>query len=330
MNIWSWPTLAKPTLASSLTDFGSCGLDRLWPNRLWPELVFQCFDRLWPNRLWPENQCFNVLTDFGQTDFGQKISVLVFYPSGLETWTPQPQAPNPIPRTATNPKPKTPNPRPQTPESPNVCCDNIFNDDNAQTPPQFNEIPRKLQKKQKEGRKRKKKRNFGPHPSAPPPFGPPPFGPSTFPRFRPTPSSPPSFGPQRRFHEKRQNCSSSPCCPVAAGFSCFTFVLFFRVCSVFCLFFQVFLGPNTKTLCWPKSVWPKSATTILAKVGQLKLAKVGQNCFRFGQSRFGQSRSNKDGQSRPQPNISFDTAICEESPAGRLNTSQSSGSPTRR
>ena len=31
--VWSWPTLAKPTLASF---FG----DRVWPNRLWPALVF--------------------------------------------------------------------------------------------------------------------------------------------------------------------------------------------------------------------------------------------------------------------------------------------------
>ena len=35
----SWPTMAKPTLANFLTDFGH-GLDRLWPNRLWPIWVF--------------------------------------------------------------------------------------------------------------------------------------------------------------------------------------------------------------------------------------------------------------------------------------------------
>ena len=28
--------------------------DRIWPNRIWPELVFQSFDRIWPNRIWPE------------------------------------------------------------------------------------------------------------------------------------------------------------------------------------------------------------------------------------------------------------------------------------
>ena len=34
------------------TDFGQF-FDRLWPNRLWPILVFQSVDRLWPTRLWP-------------------------------------------------------------------------------------------------------------------------------------------------------------------------------------------------------------------------------------------------------------------------------------
>ena len=28
--------------------------DRNWPNRIWPELVFQSLDRIWPNRIWPE------------------------------------------------------------------------------------------------------------------------------------------------------------------------------------------------------------------------------------------------------------------------------------
>ena len=26
---------------------------RIWPNRIWPELVFQSVDRIWPNRIWP-------------------------------------------------------------------------------------------------------------------------------------------------------------------------------------------------------------------------------------------------------------------------------------
>ena len=42
----SWPTLAKPTLANRVWPalFG----DRVWPNRLWPALVFQWYGRLWP------------------------------------------------------------------------------------------------------------------------------------------------------------------------------------------------------------------------------------------------------------------------------------------
>ena len=43
--------------------------------------------------------------------------------------------------------------------APNVCCEDIFNDENAQRPPQFNGRPRKLVKtKQKEGRERRKKK----------------------------------------------------------------------------------------------------------------------------------------------------------------------------
>ena len=45
--------------------------------------------------------------------------------------------------------------------TPNVCCEDIFNDENAQRPPQFNERPRKLEKtEQKEGRERDKKKKF--------------------------------------------------------------------------------------------------------------------------------------------------------------------------
>ena len=29
------------------------GHARIWPNRIWPELVFQSVDRIWPNRVWP-------------------------------------------------------------------------------------------------------------------------------------------------------------------------------------------------------------------------------------------------------------------------------------
>ena len=31
----------------------SFGHARIWPNRIWPELVFQSVDRIWPNRIWP-------------------------------------------------------------------------------------------------------------------------------------------------------------------------------------------------------------------------------------------------------------------------------------
>ena len=41
------------------------------------------------------------------------------------------------------------------PESPNVCCEDIFNNENAQKPLQFNEIPRKFKKKRSgDGKKR--------------------------------------------------------------------------------------------------------------------------------------------------------------------------------
>ena len=30
-----------------------CFRDHIWPNRIWPELVFQNVDRIWPNRIWP-------------------------------------------------------------------------------------------------------------------------------------------------------------------------------------------------------------------------------------------------------------------------------------
>ena len=38
-----------------------------------------------------------------------------------------------------------------------VCCEDIFNDENTQRPPQFHEGPRKLKK---EGRERKKKQEI--------------------------------------------------------------------------------------------------------------------------------------------------------------------------
>ena len=79
----SWMTLAKPTLANR-------GLDRLWPNRLWPILVFECVDRLWPNRLWPilVFWCFDQIfrTQKAQTPNPKTC---------IRTWTPNPPDPNP-------------------------------------------------------------------------------------------------------------------------------------------------------------------------------------------------------------------------------------------
>ena len=44
--------------------------------------------------------------------------------------------------------------------TPNVCCEDIFNDENAQRPPQFHERPSKYKKKE-EGREREKSAKFG-------------------------------------------------------------------------------------------------------------------------------------------------------------------------
>ena len=39
-----------------------CFRDRIWPNRIWPELVFESVDRIWPILVF---QCF------GQISWGQ-------------------------------------------------------------------------------------------------------------------------------------------------------------------------------------------------------------------------------------------------------------------
>ena len=61
----SWPTLAKPTLANRVWPalFG----DRVWPNRLWPALVFWWYGRLWPKPTLAK-------TDFGQNRLWAKPS----------------------------------------------------------------------------------------------------------------------------------------------------------------------------------------------------------------------------------------------------------------
>ena len=50
----SCPHLAKPHLAKKIRIWPGHFRDRIWPNRIWPELVFQSVDRIWPNRIWPE------------------------------------------------------------------------------------------------------------------------------------------------------------------------------------------------------------------------------------------------------------------------------------
>ena len=48
------PHLAKTAFGQKNQNLASRFRDRIWPNRIWPELVFQSFDRIWPNRIWPE------------------------------------------------------------------------------------------------------------------------------------------------------------------------------------------------------------------------------------------------------------------------------------
>ena len=45
-----WP---KPHSAKKIRIWPICFRDCIWPNRIWPELVFQSVDRIWPNRIWP-------------------------------------------------------------------------------------------------------------------------------------------------------------------------------------------------------------------------------------------------------------------------------------
>ena len=62
--------------------------------------------------------------------------------------------------------------------------------------------------------------------------------------------------------------------PFGASFGALEW-LFYVFCSSGCSFFSEKEGQQTETPILPKSVWPKSATQILAKVGQFRLAKVG-------------------------------------------------------
>ena len=64
----SWRTLAKPTLASFLTDFGQLWA---WPNLAKPTLASFSVDRLWPNGLLT-NLCFSAFTKLSEPQKKQR------------------------------------------------------------------------------------------------------------------------------------------------------------------------------------------------------------------------------------------------------------------
>ena len=60
-----WP---KPHLAKKIRIWPGHFRDRIWPNRIWPELVFQSFDRIWPESVFLVfclRLCVCVFQDFG-------------------------------------------------------------------------------------------------------------------------------------------------------------------------------------------------------------------------------------------------------------------------
>ena len=145
----------------------------------------------------------------------------------------------------------------------------------SKTPPKFHEeAPRETQKERDgSGRGKKKARNFGPPTLRGAPFfwvwglhlsGPPPFC-----VWEPPFGAPPfgrraQRGPPRLSSQSRDGWAN-----------------------------------RLKHQFWPKSSWPKSATQILAKVGQLRLAKVGQNLLaKVGLAKVGQKRMAKVGMAK--------------------------------
>ena len=46
--------LAKTASGQKIRIWPGRFRDRIWPNSIWPEFVFQSVDRIWPNHIWPE------------------------------------------------------------------------------------------------------------------------------------------------------------------------------------------------------------------------------------------------------------------------------------
>ena len=154
-----------------------------------------------------------------------------------------------------------------------------------QTPPKFHEKTQREDKKSENGVKEgnKSAKFWAPPPFWAPPFWAPPFGAQQF--------GAPPFGAQQ-FGAPNCVCSS----------------VFFSV------FFLKKKAKRLKHQFWPKSVWPESATQMLAKVGQLRLAKVGQ-------IRMAKVSLAKVGISQPFMHVRTilpvrNTTACDSSPSG--------------
>ena len=186
-----------------------------------------------------------------------------------------------------------------------------------QKPPQLHErTPKRRKKERKLWRERQKARNFGLPPFGLPPFAAPPFGEfyktarelqtCTFqvPSIENTTKIPREDTQERQTERERSGGGrggkkreilgpptlrgTTPPFGAPKGV-CSSKLFFSSCCSVFFLLTKK--DKRLKHKIGQKSAWPKSATKILAKIGQLRLAKVGQ--ILFGQSRFGQSRPPK-------------------------------------
>ena len=47
------PAFGQTAFGQKIRIWPVCFRDRIWPNRIWQELVFHSVDRIWPNRIWP-------------------------------------------------------------------------------------------------------------------------------------------------------------------------------------------------------------------------------------------------------------------------------------
>ena len=188
----------------------------------------------------------------------------------------------------------------------------------SKTPPKFHEETPKRGKKERKLWRKKKARNFGPPTLRGPPFGPPPFGeraqrgpPSASSEWRDPGPSKEAPGEKRgsanpiepRVHQKTRTIlivpplSLSPC-------------LFFFAFSHLDSFFLLVLCGWAKRLehpFGPKSAWTKSATHILAKVGQMFLAKFG--LAKCGQIRMAKSGLAKYGRDPTPSSLSPDVLV---------------------